>query len=149
MVYANHWLGFQSYKLSLKLVSLPALKAYSDVPRKSFELTREDIKKLRDKVQGIEVLIRRAKELHLSSYVLTCAYVYVFLVKATGEEGDATVMLPVEVDCRSWLDPPLPTNYFGNCVSGHGKAVKASDVVDPENGIAYVAFKLSDLVKGL
>ncbi|KAK9187899.1 hypothetical protein WN944_019298 [Citrus x changshan-huyou] len=109
MVYANHWLGFQSYKLSLKLVSLPVLKAYSDVPRKSFELTREDIKKLRDKVQGNEQRERKVMQ-------LLC--------------------------CRS-------TNYFGNCVSGHGKAVKASDVVDPENGIAYVADKLSDLVKGL
>ncbi|KAH9770301.1 hypothetical protein KPL71_012327 [Citrus sinensis] len=86
---------------------------------------RVDPKKLRDKAQRNEVLIRKAKELHLSSYVLTCAYVYVFLVKATGEEGDATVMF------------------------GHGAAVKASDVVDPENGIAYVADKLSDLVKGL
>ncbi|KAK9187896.1 hypothetical protein WN944_019295 [Citrus x changshan-huyou] len=62
---------------------------------------RVDPKKLRDKAQRNEVLIRKAKELHLSSYVLTCAYVYVFLVKATGEEGDATVMLYVEADCRS------------------------------------------------
>lgn len=150
VVYANHWLAFQSDKRSLKLVSMPALKAHSSMVRKSFELTREDIKKLRDKVQGNEVLIRQAKELHLSSYVLTCAYVYVCLVKAMGVEGDATVMLRVAANCRSRLDPPLPVNYFGNCViSGHGTPAKASDVVDPENGIAFVADKLSDLVKGL
>ena len=120
VVYANHWLAFQSDKRSLKLVSMPALKAHSSMVRRSFELTREDIKKLRDKVQGNEVLIRQAKELHLSSYVLTCAYVYVCLIKAMGVEGDATVMLRVGANCRSRLDPPLPVNYFGNCVSGHG-----------------------------
>ncbi|KAH9779862.1 Malonyl-CoA:anthocyanidin 5-O-glucoside-6''-O-malonyltransferase [Citrus sinensis] len=149
VVYANHWLAFQSDKRSLKLVSMSVLKAHSSMVRKSFELTREDIKKLRDKVQGNEVLIRQAKELHLSSYVLTCAYVYVCLVKAMGVEGDATVMLRVAANCRSRLDPPLPVNYFGNCVSAHGTPAKASDVVDPENGIAFVADKLSDLVKGL
>ncbi|KAK9187898.1 hypothetical protein WN944_019297 [Citrus x changshan-huyou] len=149
VVYANHWLAFQSDKRSFKLVSMPVQKAHSSVVRKSFELTREDIKKLRDKVQGSEVLIRQAKELHLSSYVLTCAYVYVCLVKAMGVEGDATVMLRVRANCRSRLDPPLSVNYFGNCVSGHGTPAKASDVVDPENGIAFVADKLSDLVKGL
>ncbi|GAY51582.1 hypothetical protein CUMW_135270, partial [Citrus unshiu] len=149
VVYANHWLAFQSDKRSLKLVSMPALKAHSSMVRRSFELTREDIKKLRDKVQGNEVLIRQAKELHLSSYVLTCAYVYVCLIKAMGVEGDAPVMLRVGANCRSRLDPPLPVNYFGNCVSGHGTPAKVSDVVDPEKGIAFVADKLSDLVKGL
>ncbi|ESR50205.1 hypothetical protein CICLE_v10033612mg [Citrus x clementina] len=149
VVYANHWLAFQSDKRSLKLVSMPALKAHSSMVRRSFELTREDIKKLRDKVQGNEVLIRQAKELHLSSYVLTCAYVYVCLIKAMGVEGDAPVMLRVGANCRSRLDPPLPVNYFGNCVSGHGTPAKVSDVVDPENGIAFVADRLSDLVKGL
>ncbi|GAY51581.1 hypothetical protein CUMW_135250 [Citrus unshiu] len=129
VVYANHWLAFQFDKRSLKLVSMPVLKAHSSVVRMSFELTHEDIKKMRDKVQGNEVLKRHAKELHLSSYVLTCAYVYVCLVKTMGVEGDATVMLRVGANCRSRLDPPLPVNYFGNCVSGHGM--------------------LSDLVKGL
>ncbi|KAL9422813.1 hypothetical protein AB3S75_034987 [Citrus x aurantiifolia] len=66
-----------------------------------------------------------------------------------GVEGDATVMLRVGANCRSRLDPPLPVTYFGNCVSGHGTPAKVSDVVDPENGIAFVADKLSNLVKGL
>ncbi|KAK9190820.1 hypothetical protein WN943_019430 [Citrus x changshan-huyou] len=124
VVYANHWLAFQFDKRRLKLVSMPVLKAHSSVVRMSFELTHEDIKKMRDKVQGNEVLKRHAKELHLSSYVLTCAYVYVCLVKTMGVEGDAT---------WAW----------------HGTPAKVSDVVDPENGIAFVADKLSDLVKGL
>ena len=122
----------------------------SDLVRMTFEMRPEDITKLRDKIkENILQAGKSAEQLHLSTHVLACAHSFVCLVKAYGEETDTNVMFGVAADCRSRLDPPLPVNYFGNCVSGHGKAVKASDVVDPENGIAYVAFKLSDLVKGL
>ncbi|KAJ4707290.1 Phenolic glucoside malonyltransferase [Melia azedarach] len=154
VVYANHWLAFTGADLNPKTRSLKVTpkKLNSNLLRATFELTREDIKKLRDKVLSITSTFkknedRQSKELHLSTYVLTCAYVYVCLLKAKEEEEPNTsIAFGVAADCRSRSDPPIPVNYFGNCVAGHLTTAKASDLMD-ENGIAFVAEKLSDLIK--
>ncbi|KAF6171121.1 hypothetical protein GIB67_041757 [Kingdonia uniflora] len=55
---------------------------------------------------------------NLSSFVVTCAYIWVCLVKALGCHYDDNVrehfFFPVE--CRDRLNPALPKNYFGNCL---------------------------------
>ncbi|KAJ4707291.1 Phenolic glucoside malonyltransferase [Melia azedarach] len=126
VVYANHWLqtfpdsDSSPNRRSLKILPFP--KPNSNLVRATFELTREGIKKLRNKVLSLidKNEGRQAKELHLSTYVLTSAYVYVCLVKAKAEESN----------------------------TGHGTEVKASDFME-ENGVALVAEKLSDLINGL
>ncbi|KAH9762776.1 Phenolic glucoside malonyltransferase 1 [Citrus sinensis] len=146
VVYANHWLEFANTR-SLKII--PMKQVNSDLVRMTFEMRPEDITKLRDKIkENILQAGKSAEQLHLSTHVLACAHSFVCLVKAYGEETDTNVMFGVAADCRSRLDPPLPVNYFGNCVGGQGTVQKASYLMG-ENGVAFVAEKLSDCIKEL
>ncbi|KAH9801188.1 Acyltransferase-like protein [Citrus sinensis] len=146
VVYANHWLEFANTR-SLKII--PMKQVNSDLVRMTFEMRPEDITKLRDKIkENILQAGKSAEQLHLSTHVLACAHSFVCLVKAYGEETDTNVMFGVAADCRSRLDPPLPVNYFGNCVGGQGTVQKASYLMG-ENGEAFVAEKLSDCIKEL
>ncbi|CAN1252659.1 Phenolic glucoside malonyltransferase 2 [Linum perenne] len=61
------------------------------------------------------------------------------LAKAKGTDDYKVVKFGFSADCRSRLDPPLPSNYFGNCVMAFAApTMKIEDVVD-EGGIARVA----------
>ncbi|KAL8488628.1 hypothetical protein ACS0TY_024789 [Phlomoides rotata] len=54
----------------------------------------------------------------VSTYTVSCGYVWRCLAKtgaAIGEE-DGTESFIIAADYRARLDPPLPENYFGNCI---------------------------------
>ncbi|KAJ4707293.1 phenolic glucoside malonyltransferase 1-like [Melia azedarach] len=134
-------------KRSMKVI--PSFVDVNKLVRATFELTNEDIMKLRNKLLSLSNVVNQSKQLHLSTYVLTLAYTFCCIVKARKEEGNRNVTFGISADCRSRLDPPIPSNYFGNCLGRLSEAAKASDFTE-ENGIAFVAEKLSDLiVKGL
>ncbi|OAY56919.1 malonyl-CoA:anthocyanidin 5-O-glucoside-6''-O-malonyltransferase [Manihot esculenta] len=155
MVYLNNWLsifksiGFDGNPRTLKL--LPAFNGLpANLVRGTFELSREALKKLRQKVlsQLERVDPEQTKTIHLSTFVLTLAYAVVSIVKAKGLERNTKVVFAFTADCRARLEPPLPANYFGNCVSGYNDATEA-EVLMEENGIAFVVQRLSKLIKGL
>lgn len=136
---------------SLKHDFSAGLVNQNNLVRATFKLTREDINKLRYKVlsiNGNQYEVGQSKQLHLSTFVLSLSYAYVCMVKANGEEASTNVVFGFPANCRTRLDPPVPVNYFGNCVESLAMAAKASDFMT-ENGIAFVAEKLSDLIKGL
>ncbi|KAE8706753.1 putative HXXXD-type acyl-transferase family protein [Hibiscus syriacus] len=87
------------------------------------------------------------KDLHLSTFVLTYAYVTTCMVKARGGDGDGSV-LGFVVDCRSRLNPPVPENYFGNCNRGAFEVAKARDFLG-EQGFVYAVEKVSGMVQAL
>ncbi|KAF9601662.1 hypothetical protein IFM89_021184 [Coptis chinensis] len=90
--------------------------------------------------------------LHLSTFVVTCAYVWTCLVKATwGENGanaseDQIKYFGFSIDCRSRLDPPLPKTYFGTCICGEIVSAKQSDLVGLD-GIAIAAELIGTVIK--
>ncbi|KAL5724130.1 hypothetical protein ACHQM5_007431 [Ranunculus cassubicifolius] len=106
-------------------------KKISEIPRETFLISHGD---LMDKLvlatfvmtpRSIKILRQWVlsrldnKTLHLSTFVLTCAYVWVCLIKAEWEKKDAvdeTEYFRFLVDSRLRLDPPLPITYFGNCL---------------------------------
>lgn len=55
----------------------------------------------------------------VSAFVVVCAHLWSCLAKS-GEEAadDEPEYLTSPVDCRARLEPPLPDNYFGNCLVG-------------------------------
>lgn len=82
------------------------------------------------------------RPLRLSSFVLTCAYVWVCLTKARGDVGsEATVHCGFAVDCRSRLDPPVPVAYFGNCIGACFARAKGSDIAGGDDDGFAVACK--------
>lgn len=151
MVYVKHWMDFtgSSDTRSLKVLATAVDKeGSSDFVRKTFELSGEDIKKLRDKVNKINNEAGESKQLHLSTFVLTCAHAYVCQIRAKRVEANTTVEFAVGGDCRGRLDPPVPTNYFGNCIGSVIAEAKASDMIR-DDGVAVVAEKLSEMIKVL
>ncbi|EOY03695.1 HXXXD-type acyl-transferase family protein, putative [Theobroma cacao] len=149
LLYLKQWLAFTSSDSDPNRRSLIIEQNIRDVPddlvRATFDLSREHIKSLREKVLS---KLDKAKPLHLSSFVLTFAYVSTCLIKARGGESDRTVNFGFAADARSRLNPPIPENYFGNCVLGPLASAKAGNFMD-ENGFATAAELASDMVKEL
>ncbi|XP_044468138.1 phenolic glucoside malonyltransferase 1-like [Mangifera indica] len=151
MAYINNWFSFT--KSDPKKRSLKVLQTIGGNPnrvRATFQLSRDDIKKLRNKVLSMveQNTGKQSKQLHLSTFVLTCAYVFVCLVKAKGGEDNRGTMLGFAADYRSRLEPPVPANYVGNCVMSHAMVATKGDYTK-EDGVAFVAEKLSDMIRGI
>ncbi|KAJ0041802.1 hypothetical protein Pint_19053 [Pistacia integerrima] len=130
---------------SLKV--LPNIAPNTDWVRATFELTREDITKIRNQDNEKEE-DKTAKQLHLSTFLLTLAYVFVCMVKSRREEDNRSVIFAFTADYRTRLDPPVPLNYVGNCVMPH-LCTATARVLTEEKGVAFVAEKLSHVVKAL
>ncbi|GMY12895.1 malonyl-CoA:anthocyanidin 5-O-glucoside-6''-O-malonyltransferase-like [Fagus crenata] len=136
---------------SLKLVKL---EIQADIGRATFELIRANIEKLRkrvllwwDKVDE-EGKTKSSEAFHLSTFVLTFAYIMVCVVKAKDAESNNKMACFsfVAHDFRSRLDPPIPANYFGNCVGGGVVVAQARKLME-EVGLAIAAYRISDRIK--
>ncbi|XWS41001.1 hypothetical protein CRYUN_Cryun17cG0043600 [Craigia yunnanensis] len=139
-------IGSDSDSNNKSLKILPNKGEAPNLVRATFEITREDFKKLRERVSS--KLSDNGKELHLSTFVLTLAYITTCIVKSRGGDGDRNVGVGFTIDCRPRLDPPVPENYFGNCNTITGNFVKARDFLD-ENGFVFAVQKVSGMVKEL
>ncbi|XP_039070873.1 phenolic glucoside malonyltransferase 1-like isoform X2 [Hibiscus syriacus] len=137
MIYLRSWLDSMgsdsnTAKKSLKILLDKGVAA--SLVRATVELTREDLKKLRERV--LSKLPETGKDLHLSTFVLTYAYITTCIVRSRGGNGDRDVAFGFTVDCRPRLDPPVPENYFGNCNTTTVDFAKARDFLD-ENGFVF------------
>ncbi|KAJ0098604.1 hypothetical protein Patl1_21764 [Pistacia atlantica] len=133
-------------QLSLKVIE--DLGVNRNSLRATFKLTREDIKKLREKILSKAEEVKPTKELHLSTFVVTYVYLLICLVKTRGEEGDRKVNFLFPVDYRNRMDPRLPANYFGNCVFPGQAIIKASDFME-ENGVVIITEKISNMIRDI
>ncbi|KAJ6969770.1 hypothetical protein NC653_034348 [Populus alba x Populus x berolinensis] len=108
MLYLNSWLGLNLPGLDTNHRSLKPFKQaitdpYSKV-RALVRLSREDIKNLRKRVLcQIEKLHldTETRPMHLSSFLLAYAYVFVCVFKAKGLERDDKVVLGLTADCMA------------------------------------------------
>ncbi|EEF34768.1 phenolic glucoside malonyltransferase 1 [Ricinus communis] len=159
-MYLNHWLAVNELESQSNPRSLKVSNFFGTIPndfvRSSFYLSPESIKKIKERVitylqhqQKNSGLIEPAKRLHISTFVLTCAYALVCMVKSK-RVSNKKVAFVFGVDCRSRLNisPLIPENYFGNAIILHDMVVEAGDFYD-ENGVASIAKKLGDYISGL
>ncbi|KAL0405773.1 UNVERIFIED_CONTAM: Malonyl-coenzyme:anthocyanin 5-O-glucoside-6'''-O-malonyltransferase [Sesamum latifolium] len=86
--------------------------------RATYILNQSAIKKLKD-----AVLSRNPGSLH-TSFVVMAAHIWTCLVRSLtageqerADDGDELETFLFAVDSRARLDPPVPGNYFGNCLS--------------------------------
>ncbi|PPS20098.1 hypothetical protein GOBAR_AA00478 [Gossypium barbadense] len=132
MLYLNQcWSDSDTSKKSLKIISVRGGGA-SDL------ITREDFKKLRERV--LSKLSDSGKEVHLSTFVPSFAYVITCMVKK--------VAFGFTADCRPRLNPPVSQNYFGNCNRTKFEVAKARDFID-EIQFVFGVQKVSGMVKAL
>ncbi|KAM3343513.1 phenolic glucoside malonyltransferase 1-like [Capsicum galapagoense] len=102
--------------------------------RGTFTIKRDDIEKLKNLI-----LSRRQSTLsHVTSFTLTCAYVWTCLLKVEGAIGEEIIddnVLKFFVcagDSRVRFNPPLPQSYFGNCLVGYVARTTHADLVGKE-----------------
>ncbi|KAJ4847538.1 hypothetical protein Tsubulata_003969 [Turnera subulata] len=144
------WPGLDPNPRSLQL--LPASKVSPNIVRATFKLTRQEKKKLREKVlsQLNESSTEEdMKQVRLSTFVLAFAYTLVCIVKAKGKEIERRIKLGFAVDCRARLDPPIPSNYFGSCIIGASSSCVEAESLLQENGIISAVERLREMIKGL
>ncbi|CAI0452695.1 unnamed protein product [Linum tenue] len=126
----------------------------SNQVRATFKLSKQDILRLKQSVMlqlesndsKLEIRPR-----NLSTFVVTSTYALVCMVKAKGLvlEEDKKALLIFSADCRSRLEPPLPSNYFGNCVMPFNADLTIGNLIDHEAGITYAAHKLVEVIREL
>ncbi|XP_058736449.1 phenolic glucoside malonyltransferase 1-like [Vicia villosa] len=101
---------------------LPFEPKLEDSLRATFKLTRDDLDIIKQRVLSKwEIFETNAsKPQTLSSFILTCCYSLVCIAKAIHEveKEKEKFGFIFSVDCRARLEPPIPSNYFGNCVWG-------------------------------
>ncbi|RID65758.1 hypothetical protein BRARA_D00936 [Brassica rapa] len=133
---------------SLKI--LPSQELSPDVVRFTLDLTREDIQTLRERLKRESSASSSSpKELRLSTFVVTFSYALTCLIRARGGDPKRPVGYGFAVDCRSLLDPPVPSNYFGNCVSASLGMPLTAETFMGEEGFLSAARMVSDSVEGL
>ncbi|XP_059302179.1 phenolic glucoside malonyltransferase 1-like [Lycium ferocissimum] len=122
------WDDMKKYKLEMFDIATPP----DDKVRATFIVARKDIEKLKNLI-----LSRRPSLTHVTSFTVTCAYVWTCLIKseaAIGEEIDENGMefFMCAADCRTRLDPPLPPTFFGNCIVPYIAKTRHADLVGTE-----------------
>ncbi|KAJ4847537.1 hypothetical protein Tsubulata_003965, partial [Turnera subulata] len=146
---AIKWPGLDPNPRSLQVLS--ASKVSPNIVRATFKLTRQEIKKLREKVlsqlneSSTEEDMKQAK---LSTFVLAFAYTLVCIVKAKGKEIEKRMQFGFAVDCRARLDPPIPSNYFGSCIGACSSDMEVESLLQ-ENGIICAVERLREMIEGL
>lgn len=136
---AIFWKKMRQFPIQSSTFPLP-----TKMTRATYIINESDIKNLKGLVSS-----KRPSLVHLSSFVVASAYVWVNLIKsgdAIGEEVDANVdeYFIFPADARARTDPPVPANYFGNCLCAgivkvaHGELVGNEGVVAAAEATAEV-----------
>ncbi|XP_054788038.1 malonyl-CoA:anthocyanidin 5-O-glucoside-6''-O-malonyltransferase-like [Prosopis cineraria] len=146
----------QKNRPSLKILSEVFPPKVDDSDRAIFDLRRGVLEKIKGRVlQKWESLDKVKEEITveslalskpqtLSTFVLTTAYVWVCFAKAMekiAEQKTKKVLLGFVVDCRNRLEPPIPENYFGNCVMSQVTETLPENLTN-EDGIVIAAKKV-------
>ncbi|KAK1426231.1 hypothetical protein QVD17_14900 [Tagetes erecta] len=87
---------------------LPRLCGPTDKVRATFVLTRTFINQLKQHVS-----IKLPTLPYVSSLTVACAYIWCCLAQSRDDERQAFV---IPINCRTRMEPPVPEDYFGNCI---------------------------------
>nr|QWS71079.1 BAHD-type malonyltransferase 2 [Digitalis lanata] len=95
-------------------VESPPIKFPLNKSRATFVLKKDDVQMLKN-----FVLAQQPEMPHVTAFTVTCALVWVCLVKTETEivPEEEPEYFCFAADCRGRLDSPLPTAYFGNCLA--------------------------------
>ncbi|PKU86452.1 Malonyl-coenzyme A:anthocyanin 3-O-glucoside-6''-O-malonyltransferase [Dendrobium catenatum] len=134
------------YKGVMKQDSLPT--SDPSLVSATFTLFKDQILRLKERVKasGAE---EGKPSFHLSAFVVTCAYVWRCLVKARAYNKDIQqCYFSCAVDWRSRMRPPIPRNYFGNCLGACMAELNVTELVG-KNGIEVAAMEIGKSIDEL
>ncbi|KAH1040001.1 hypothetical protein J1N35_041744 [Gossypium stocksii] len=148
MLFLNKWLAIfdEDQGPNTRSLKLPYQfpPGSQEMVRGRFEFSSKDVQQLREKALS-KLVNTNEKKYHLSTFVLTLAYIATCLVKTKGE-CDRVVVIDFGVDCRSRLDPSLPLTYFGACVMNYSSSTEARNFMGG-NGFGFAVEMVSDMVQ--
>nr|XP_028953751.1 phenolic glucoside malonyltransferase 2-like [Malus domestica] len=154
-IYLNQFLNMDRQQNNRSLMVAARYKSLviSNSTRGNFEFTSAKIQALRKWIMARKQQEGHDRSVHLSTFSLTCAYSWICLLKAEQEEqdevkGDKIIPMVINVDCRSRLTPPLPANYFGNCVTARLALAERKGLLG-EDGLIVAVNAISEAIKGL
>eukprot|EP00262_Sarcandra_glabra_P012343 TRINITY_DN3159_c0_g1_i1.p1 TRINITY_DN3159_c0_g1~~TRINITY_DN3159_c0_g1_i1.p1 ORF type:complete len:454 (+),score=6.78 TRINITY_DN3159_c0_g1_i1:39-1400(+) len=122
----------------------PMNRTQEPMVRAVFVVCRADLENIRSWVLTRRVGNRRA----LSSFVLTCAYLWASFAKMNkqrGTVGNERAHFLFPADCRARLDSPVPETYFGNCVKPCFAEARASDLAG-DDGVIIASEALDEAI---
>ncbi|KAJ4729915.1 putative Anthocyanin 5-aromatic acyltransferase [Melia azedarach] len=140
-IFFNDWWNFQKNSISNGRNPAP-----QDNVRVTLELSHAQIEKLKERVTTQNSENNEPRQiLRISTYAVTCAFMWVNLMKlqeceTSGHLNDDIVYHFVSVaDCRERVSEfPIPAAYFGNCLAFFFASAKRSELMG-ENGIVVAA----------
>lgn len=98
----------------------------------SFWLSKDEIEKLKQWVS------EEKEAVHCSTFVVACAYVWTCQVRARGWETNRIAWFGFPVNLRGRLRPPVPEEYFGNCLGICVTSAEVGELVK-EDGVSVAA----------
>uniref|UniRef100_A0A7N0VBE2 Anthocyanin acyltransferase n=1 Tax=Kalanchoe fedtschenkoi TaxID=63787 RepID=A0A7N0VBE2_KALFE len=119
-VLLNQWRGWGSPRWKDNAATVGLLE---EKVRATFVLTRGDIEKLKNWVSGKCISAKHTKPVHISSFVVACAFTWVCVIKSqdkiTNDSfGDEDLChFSFVADCRNRKEISVPSTYFGNCLA--------------------------------
>ncbi|KAF6163226.1 hypothetical protein GIB67_025090 [Kingdonia uniflora] len=132
---------------------IPPIKAFTDPVEKflaSFVMGQSEIDRL--KKWAREQIIEKNKQTmepppNFSSFVVTCAYVWVCWIKALGPSIDKPrEHFICSVENRMHVEPPLQLTYFGNCLRACHTIIDTINLTN-EDGIAVASEAITKGIK--
>ncbi|KAF3330287.1 malonyl-coenzyme A:anthocyanin 3-O-glucoside-6''-O-malonyltransferase-like protein [Carex littledalei] len=112
----------------------------------TFSLSREQIDRFKHGV--VDTVASSGVPSHSSSFTVASAYAWICLLKCQGEKlTKETAHLLFSVDCRARLTPPVPVQYFGNCLRPCFVEANVEDLLS-ENGVINGAIAIGKSIKG-
>ncbi|KAF7129713.1 hypothetical protein RHSIM_Rhsim10G0051000 [Rhododendron simsii] len=144
--YLNGWLAHNGP--NNRSLEIWDLKAPPDVMFGTFQMTQanmESIKKcVKAKLQEKKHRENKPAALHQSTFVTASAYTWVCLIK-TRKLPTENVQLAISVDCRARLEPPVPSTYFGNCITGCIVHADTNELMG-EDGVAIAVRAIGEAI---
>ncbi|KAF7130496.1 hypothetical protein RHSIM_Rhsim10G0048100 [Rhododendron simsii] len=124
------------------------MKAPLDAMLGTFQMTKANIESIKKWVEDKWQEKHTEKPaFHPSTFAITSAYTWVCLIK-TRKLTTEKVHLLFSVDCRARLEPPIPSTYFGNCVTGCIIDADTNKYME-EDGVAVAAWAIGEAIEGL
>ncbi|KAE8727397.1 HXXXD-type acyl-transferase family protein, putative isoform 2 [Hibiscus syriacus] len=130
--------------------SAPSQDITAGKVRATFVLSRAHAQRLKHLVTAVDT-----EQHHISTFVVTCAIIWVCLVKSKecvannsslDDDDDKFYCFLFPYDCRNRLEFPVPTAYFGNCLQPCIVDVKKSELLG-EDGIILAAKAIGKTIK--
>lgn len=119
---------------------------FPDMVRSTFVLGRPEMEKIKK-----WILLHGTKQMFLSPYVLTCAFVWVCWMKThwpNNADSEEVHFFGFIAGGISRLNYPVPASYVGNCVAFGRLGAIRKDLM-AENGIVYAAKVIGNTIKKL